>query len=161
MKTPPSPEFMHALVRREARSLLQYMNESYPWADHQHQEALMSVLRMANHERHQIDRLIRWCIKAKLGNPSLGPYPQSFMSINFMSIEYLLPLLVEDQKKRIADLEWSYISTPHDSHGLIRDLISAKKKHLETLRAFSEPAASSAPREAGADAAPPPAPAPA
>ena len=135
------PEFMHALIRREARSLLQYIGESYPWAGHDRQEALQTVLQIAKHEQHQLDRLIRWCIKAKLGNPALGAYPQSFMGINFSSLEYLLPFLVDDQKKRIADLEWSYISAPTDSHGLIRDLILAKKKHLDKLQALAVPAA--------------------
>lgn len=137
---PIRPEFMHMLVRKEARSLLQHVGESFPWVGHERREALENVLRMAKHERHQIENLIRWCIKAKLGNPPLGPYPQSFMGINFASFEFLLPLLVDDQKKRIADLEWSYISAPEAAHGLIRDLISAKKKHLDKMQAMAAPA---------------------
>jgi len=136
---PLRPEFLHALIRRESRSLMQYIGESYPWAGHDRQAALQTVLDVAKHEQHQIDRLIRWCIKAKLGNPALGAYPQSFLGINFSSIEYLLPLLIDDQKKRIADLEWSYISAPADSHGLIRDLLLAKKKHLEKLQGLAIP----------------------
>ena len=131
---PQRPEFMHALVRKEARCLLQYIGESFPWAGHDRQKALHSILDIAKHEAHQIERLIRWCLKAKFGNPSLGPYPQSFMGINFMSLEFLLPLLVDDQKKRIADLEWSMLSAPSEFQGPLRDLIAAKIKHLEKMR---------------------------
>lgn len=133
-------DFMHALIRKEARSLLQYIGESYPWASHERMDALESLLHIAKHEAHQIDRLARWCIKNKLGNPPLGAYPQSFMGINFSSLEFLLPLLINDHKKRIADLEWSLLSAPADAHGLIKDLVGAKKKHLEKLQSFLVPA---------------------
>lgn len=138
---PPRPEFMHALVRKEARCLLQYVGESFPWAGHDRQKALHSILEIAKHEAHQIERIIRWCLKAKFGNPPLGPYPQSFMGINFASLEFLLPLLVEDQKRRIADLEWSFLSVPAGAEGYLRDLIGAKKKHLEKMQGLLTPAA--------------------
>ena len=48
-------------------------------------------------------------------------------------------LLVEDQKKRIADLEWSLLSAPPEFQGLIRDLISAKTKHLDKMRGLIAP----------------------
>src|SRR4051794_160507 len=120
---PPRLQFVHALIRKEARSLLQYIGDSYPWAAADQQQALQTVLQIAKHEARQIEQLIRMCIKAKLGNPSLGAYPQSFMSINFMALDFLLPLLVDDHRKRIADLEWSLLSAPTESQGPIRDLI--------------------------------------
>jgi hypothetical protein len=136
---PPRLQFVHALIRKEARSLLQYIGESYPWADASRWDALQTVLHMVKHEARQIEQLIRMCIKAKLGNPSLGAYPQSFMGINFMSLEYLLPLLVDDHKKRIADLEWSMLSAPTEFQGPIRDLIAGKTKHLEKMRSLITP----------------------
>jgi hypothetical protein len=135
----PRLQFVHALIRKEARSLLQYIGESYPWAGADRQEALQTILQIAKHEVRQINQLIRMCIKAKLGNPALGAYPQSFMCINFMALDFLLPLLVEDQKKRIADLEWSLLSAPPEFQGLIRDLISAKTKHLDKMRGLIAP----------------------
>src|SRR5437870_1176656 len=104
---PPRLQFVHALIRKEARSLLQYIGESYPWAAADRQDALRTILEMAKHEARQIEQLIRMCIKVKLGNPSLGAYPQSFMGINFMALDFLLPLLIDDHRKHIADLEWS------------------------------------------------------
>src|SRR5262249_7654918 len=134
--------------------LLQYIGESYPWAAHDREEALKSVLRMAKHEAHQLEQIVRHCIKTKFGNPALGAYPQSFMGINFQSIEFLLPLLVDDQKRRIADLEWSLLSAPEDFQGLLRDLIAGKKKHLEKMQQLLAPgAAGDEPADAPANAA--------
>ena len=130
---PSRLQCLHTLIRKEARSLLQYIAESFPWATAARQPALHAILEIAKHESHQVDQLIRHSIKTKLGVPSLGAYPQSFLGINFASLEYLLPLLVDDHKKRIADLEWSLLSAPAESQGLIRDLISAKKKHLDQM----------------------------
>ena len=135
----PRLQFVHTLIRKEARGLLQYIGESYPWAAADRKEALQTLLQIAKHEARQIEQLIRMCIKAKLGNPALGAYPQSFMCINFMDLDFLLPLLVEDQKKRIADLEWSLLSAPTEFQGLIRDLISAKTKHLDKMRSLIVP----------------------
>jgi hypothetical protein len=136
---PPRLQFVHGLIRKEARSLLQFIAESSPWAAADRQDALQTILHMAKHEAHQIEQMIRMSIKTKLGNPSLGAYPQSFMSINFMSLEFLAPLLIDDHKKRIADLEWSQLSAPVEFQGLIRDLTSAKIKHLEKMKTLVAP----------------------
>ena len=136
---PPRQPFVHGLIRKEARSLLQHVGESFPWVAYDRQDALQTILHMAKHEAHQIEQLIRMAIKTKLGNPALGAYPQSFMGINFMSLDFLLPLLEGDHKKRIADLEWSLLSAPAEFQGLIRDLISAKTKHLEKIKTLVVP----------------------
>ena len=67
---PSRLQFLHALIRKEARSLLQYIAESFPWATAARQPALHAILEIAKHESHQVDQLIRHSIKTKLGVPS-------------------------------------------------------------------------------------------
>ena len=128
----PDPVFLHGLVRKEARCLLQYVSESSPWSANA--TKLRGILVMAHREGDLLANLIRYCVKKKLGNPGLGAYPHSFMGINFASLDYLLPMLIDDEKTRIADWEWAKLSLPADAVATVEALIHAKKSHLGHLQ---------------------------
>jgi hypothetical protein len=131
------PTFLHGLIRKEARTLMQYIGECSPWTKAADREKLDAILAMSRGERERIETLIGYCIKNKLGNPVLGPYPHSFMDINFVSLAFLKPLLVEEEKKRIADLEWSLLTTPEGARELVRSLVKVKREHLSSLEAIA------------------------
>ena len=132
-----SPTFLHGLIRKEARCLLQYLADATPWTASAQRGKLADLLGMAHRERELIDALIRHCLKSKLGSPVLGPYPHSFMDINFVALDFLLPLLRAEQKKRIGELEWSLLTTPESARDLVRKLIQLKRDDLTLLDAMA------------------------
>ncbi|MFO0863799.1 MAG: hypothetical protein U0744_03930 [Gemmataceae bacterium] len=137
-------ELLRSLVRKEGRSLLQYVAESYPWTKPQDQGLVRRVLALAHVENELLARIIRLLLKLRVGAPPLGAYPQSFTTINFMSLDYLLPLLREDQKKRIADIEMLITQFPDgEVRTLLLELADEKRKHYDFMGNFhhhSEPA---------------------
>ena len=136
---PARTSFLHGLIRKEARCLLQYVREAVPWVSAPERPKLETMLALARREQETLDQLIRHSIKAKLGNPALGAYPEQFMEINFCSLAFLVPRLVADQKKRLAELEWSVLTAPEDVRPLIRELIRVKQENLRILEGLAAP----------------------
>ncbi|MBX9680216.1 MAG: hypothetical protein K2X38_15760 [Gemmataceae bacterium] len=130
-------QLLRSLVRKEGRSLLQYVAESFPWTKPEDQGLVRRVLALAHVEGALLARLIRLLLKLRIGAPPLGAYPQSFTTINFMALDFLLPLLREDQKTRIADIEMLITQFPEgDVRSLLLELSHEKRKHLDFMNNF-------------------------
>jgi len=147
-------DLLRSLVRKEGRSLLQYVAESFPWTKPEDHGLVRRVLALAHTEGELLSRLIRLLLKLRIGSPPLGAYPQSFTTINFMSLDYLLPLLREDQRARIADIEMLITQFPDgDIRTLLLEFADEKAKHLDFLNNFrhhGEPAHAPEPAVAAA-----------
>jgi hypothetical protein len=129
----PAQSQLHGLIRKESRSLLQYLSDAYPWTPAQEVPLRDEILASARRERDAIGDLVRYCVRHQLGYPSFGAYPEHFMDLNFVSLDSLLPTLLAEQKKRIAELEWSLLTVPVGAGELVRGLIEAKRRTLEVL----------------------------
>ena len=84
-------------------------------------------------ERDAIGNLVRYSVRHGLGYPAIGAYPERFMDLNFVSLDSLMPMLLAEQKKRIADLEWSLLTIPEPARDLVRGLLDVKRQTLAEL----------------------------
>jgi len=125
---------LQGIVKRESRSLLQYVHDSFPWTPPGERPALDDVRRYAVEQQAGIASLARWLARRRYPVPLLGPYPGWFTTINYVSLDYLLPLLVDEEQKRIAQLErdGAALGDP-DAAALIQALIQTKRQHLQRL----------------------------
>lgn len=124
-------ELLPSFVRRESRSLLQYVRESFPWSrtkDHETRERIMAA---AEAEGELIAQLGQMLQKRHIPMPGLGAYPTSFTSLNYVSLSYLTPRLIAAQRQALADLE-NDLPKVHDES--IRELLNRfremKLRHL-------------------------------
>jgi hypothetical protein len=116
-------------------SLLQYVSESSPWslgADH---AALDKVRALAAEDRAEITRFTRWLQKKHERVPSLYSYPSHFTTMNFVSLDYLLPKLLAENTHQIVEIE-RLLNEMDDEEvrTLTAGYLDMKKRHLETLR---------------------------
>ena len=125
---------LQEIVKRESRSLLQYVHDSFPWTPSGERPALDDVRRFAVEQQEGIANLARWLARRRYPVPLLGPYPGWFTTINYVSLDYLLPLLVDGERKGIAQLEHdrAALGDP-DAVALIQALIQTKRQHLQRL----------------------------
>ena len=137
--TPPS--LLHGLIRKEAHSLLQYLSDAYPWTAAQDHARRDRILARSRRERDAIGTLVRYCVRHGLGYPAIGSYPERFMDLNFVSLDSLMPTLLAEQKKRIAELEWSLLTVPEPARDLIRGLVDVKRQTLAELEGAAAPTA--------------------
>src|SRR5439155_293439 len=86
MKTMIVPE----LLRREDRSFLQYIRESYPWAKGKSEGVRETVMRVANAEDEFQARLARLMQKRLMPMPAQNAFPTAFTNFNFLAVSYLL-----------------------------------------------------------------------
>ena len=95
-------DLLQNMVRKEGRSLLQYVSESVPWTTPKNHYALPVLLGMVKEEQEGTAAVVKLLLKNRVRPPYLGAYPMSFTTINYMSLDFLLPYLI-DFEKRIAE----------------------------------------------------------
>src|SRR5205807_2321530 len=97
-------KLLQDMVRKEGRSLLQYVSESFPWTTHKNHQALPVLFEMAKEEEQGAAAIVRLLVANRVRPPYLGAYPMSYTTINYMSLDFLLPHLIDFENRRIAEL---------------------------------------------------------
>ena len=126
------------LISMGSSSLLQYVSESFPWSADPAHAAFDAVLVIAREERDEVVRFTRLLQKRHLRLPPMGAYPSHFTTINFVSLVYLLPKLIAEHEKEIAEIDNMLPQTGDDD---LRELALAyrnmKHRHLQTLQVLA------------------------
>jgi hypothetical protein len=125
---------LQEMVRKEGRSLLQYVSESVPWTTPKNHYALPVLLDMVKEEQDGAAAIVKLLLENRVRPPYLGAYPMSFTTINYMSLDFLLPYLIDFEKRRIAELAQDLAMVSDDeAKQLLRTLLDMKQRHLVTL----------------------------
>jgi rubrerythrin len=122
------------IIRREGRSLLQYVSEAFPWTQPEEQAALEQFQQLVQEEQQAVAGLIGFMQRRRLTPPALGTYPMSFTNINFVSLDHLLPVLANHQRQAIQALErdLTRVSDP-EAQQQVQTLLAMKRRHLQAL----------------------------
>jgi hypothetical protein len=122
------------VIRKEGRSLLQYVSESFPWTTHKNHQMLPVLVEMAREEQDGAAAVVKWLLAHRARPPYLGAYPMNFTTINYMSLDFLLPQLSDFEKRRSAELEKDLAALgDEDARRLVQSLLEMKQRHLATL----------------------------
>src|SRR5262245_38035251 len=105
MNDATTAELVRELVRRESRSLMQYVREVPVWVGPADRPALQKLRAMATAERELMDAIGRHLQKRREGLATLGPFPPEFTDVNDAALHHLLPKLVREQKEAATDVE--------------------------------------------------------
>jgi hypothetical protein len=130
---------LHQIACREASSLLQYLAGAYPWA-HGQAEPLDRLRAVIDTEREALAALTRYLHRHKMPPPHTGGYPTDFTSLNFVDLDYLIPLLIKHQEQGIARMQ-ADLASVSDGEGrrLAEVLLQLKQRHLAALRQLHSP----------------------
>jgi hypothetical protein len=131
-------QVLQECVRRESRSLLQYVREVPLWVGPADRPVLAKLQALARAEETETDALGRYLQKGKAGLTSLGPYPSSFTTVNDAALHYLLPRLAAEQRTLIGrlDADLTRIAEPA-AHAHLAELLRLKRQHLTELESLS------------------------
>lgn len=131
----------NALVR-ESRTLLLFMEDSFPWARSEEQPALSQLQQMLREQREAGVRLSSFMHRQRIALPWLPPYPMHYASLIFVSLDFLLPQLIADQRQGIALLETDVAAVhDRDARTLLESFLSLKRRHLKQLEELATAAA--------------------
>jgi hypothetical protein len=136
---------LDAVVRRESRSLLQYVAEAFPWTTPAEQAALARLQRLIAEERAAVARVADFLQRRRHVAPYLGPYPMVFTNLNFVSLDHLLPVLAEHQQRALAELDRDLAAvTDPGARAVLEKLCAVKREHLAALKTLTDAPAAAA-----------------
>jgi hypothetical protein len=123
------------IIRRESRSLLQYVGESYPTVTPDQQDTWSQIQKMIDEQLQGVADLMRLLQRRHQPPPYVGSYPTSFTSLSFVTLDHLIRLLVthEGEDLRRLEQEIGVVADP-EADELVQNIIETKRRHFETLR---------------------------
>jgi hypothetical protein len=129
---------LEAAIRREGRSLLQYLSEAYPWTRSAGDPTPDTVRALAAEERDALAVLTKFLARRRHAVPYLGAFPMGFTTMNFVSLDYLLPRLVEDGRRSIEALQRDRAALADaEMKTQLEGFLDLKRRHLKTLEALA------------------------
>jgi hypothetical protein len=138
MDAPGSLKLLQQLIAMGSGSLLQYVSQSFPYSADPDHAAFLQVQAIACEERDEAARLTRLMQKMHLNPPKTGSYPSHYTTMNFVTLDYLLPKLIAENEKEIAQIEAGLrqladgeTSKPAQSY------VAMKRRHLEALQSLA------------------------
>lgn len=138
MTTVCGADLLEQIIDRESRSLVHYVAEAFPWATSAESAALAEFDQVAASEREQTAALARHLFQRHRRTVKPGPFPQAFTTINFVSLEYLLPRLVTAEQAAIAQLEndLTQLADAAD-RAAAAQLLATKQQNLKRLESLA------------------------
>ena len=131
-------KLLEGIIRREACSFLQYVREAFPWATAGKEDTVAQVLRFATREKEAVARIAQWLLRRHRGLPPTPSFPMEFTDSNFVSIDYLLPRLLDAQRESVAALEADLARlTDVPARELVQQLLTLKREHLQALETLT------------------------
>jgi hypothetical protein len=127
------------LVRRASRSMLQYVGEAYPWTPDTNTDLLHKVRAVIDEEEAAVEGLAGFLRKKRIPIGYLGSYPQNFTILNFISLDYLMPRLLDWQRKWASVLEKDFASiVDAEANAEVSKLVAIARRHLDELQKLAE-----------------------
>jgi hypothetical protein len=139
MIDPRDAAILENLLHREGRSLLQYIGEAFPWVQTGSDLFLAQVQKLIAEERDSLGVLSRFLVRRRHTVPHLGCYPMAFVSLNFVSLDFLLPRLAAHQRQALTTLEQDLAAlTDPEAQAEVEKILRMKKVHLCTLEKLGQ-----------------------
>jgi len=130
---------LQQIIRREGRSFLQYIGQAFPWSPPGREGEVTAIGIIAAEEQDELSGLVRFMTKNRITPPYLGAYPTAFTSMNFTSIGFLLPVLIQAEHDGIKALEADTARLMDlDARGEVAALLDVKKRHLDDLTGLAD-----------------------
>ncbi len=127
-------ETLAALYRREMLSLLQYVRQITPYASSADKPLVARLSAMADSEGVGLEGFVNYLDRSRITMPHVGAFASAFTTFNFMAVRKLVPLLVADQKRGLADLERDLATLqPGMARDEVEKLAVRKQEHLTEL----------------------------
>jgi hypothetical protein len=135
MKTTHANDTLQRVMNALRYSLARYLRFAQPRVEASAQPIADAVSQVAEaHGKHvmQIGELL----VERQGHVESRTYPPVFTSLNNLSIRYLFPLVVDDERQIISLVEAAGNALEHDAaaHQLLADVRNTGKRHLQLLR---------------------------
>ena len=137
---------LNQLLIDVGRSLLQYVGHCSSWSSRSDASLELEFPRFVEIQKQHVASLAsvlterRWSI-------DFGGFPATYTDLHFLSLKYLLKLIIENQQAIIAELEEAAHTSvdDHEAATLIEAILASERKITEQLRSLLKPKVAAAP----------------
>lgn len=137
MPDPQHNAALNDLLIQVYRSLLQYTVECWPWSDPDAEAEQEVITQMAARQRAVVARIAE-LLDGRQQTVDFGTYPD-WSELHFVSLDYLLGKLIDDEQQLIAAIERAQPGLKPDPQGsaLAFDLLHGEQQNLGRLKELS------------------------
>ncbi len=128
-----SGKLLNRIVTRETYSLLQYLNDAWPWTGPRERQTLEQLQKLAEEDKQETRRFAMLLTRRRMV-PTGGWFPEEFSETHYLALDHLLPRLVRHQRWTITESEkdLSGATEPDIIEAGLR-LLDMKRRHLIEL----------------------------
>jgi hypothetical protein len=131
-----SPQILNTVLDRLSHTLLQYIGESWPWADPLDAERQKTLLGLVRRQQFGAERVAE-LLTDRRAIVTLGNYRFDGSALHYCTFEFLQPQLIADETRLIAELREAASNVNGDA-GAVRLLEQLIVDEEETLKQLSE-----------------------
>jgi hypothetical protein len=116
-------------------SLASYLQFARPWVDAHSQVVDDTIAHVAASHNHDVTRIGELLVE-RHGHVVSQTFPAAFAALNDLSIRYVLPLVLEDERQIVRLMEAAVVELEVDAeaYDLIAELVERESWHLRILR---------------------------
>lgn len=124
------------LLINVGRSFLQYVGECWPWTQVDANAERDKINDLVARQQTQIARLVELLVQRDGGAIDFGSYPTEYTDLHYVSLDYLLAQLIENEQLVVAEIDASRRSATDDSEAaeLLDQIHSAEQANLKELQ---------------------------
>jgi len=129
-----SLQILNTVLDRLSHSLLQYIGESWPWASPLEPQQQENILRLVRRQQFGANRIAEFLTDQR-AVVILGNYRFDGSPLNYCTIEFVKPQLIDDETLLIAELRKASAEVNGDSAALrlLEQLITEEEDTLKQL----------------------------
>jgi len=117
MSVQNTTEILTELLNRLSRSWLQYIGEAWPWASSESEDRLETFRGLVRRQQFSAERVAS-LLSDRDAVISVQSYLFDGTTLNYVTLDYVKPRLVADEKEVIAELKSAVVSLKDDAEAL-------------------------------------------
>ena len=132
-------DVLNRLLALHSRSLPTYLASARPWFADNEQEAMTVLRHIAESQESMVERLGTMVVEEG-GVPQLGEYPLYFTDMHDLSIDYILPRLVEWIESDVTTIRQCVgeLNGVPAAKAIAEEALGAAQAHLDSLNELKE-----------------------
>ena len=134
MRQIESSQRLMQLLLHHYRSLPIFLTEAVPWTHRGDEQATNVLLDIVAGQRDLSNRIAAE-LEQRGWHLDMGEYPMDFLDLHFLSLDFLLQRLVENQQREVDAIARLSAEVDEDpvAHDLAQEALGAAKGYLESL----------------------------
>jgi hypothetical protein len=136
---------LNQLLVDVGRSLLQYVGECSSWSSSSQVAMEQEFPKIVDIQKEHVQQLVDLLME-RGWSIDFGGFPASYTDLHFLSLKYLLKLIIESQKAVLAELDEASHTCVDDPEAtaLIGDILASERQITDRLKSLSAPTGAAA-----------------